>query len=244
MARTRAFTLVELAAISLILAFAVALFMPAMGTHCHSAPQMQNNTQVRGIHQALVMYAQGNNDHFPGLNPDGSDAHLAVEERFQILLDGNYFTGDYLVSPAEVKTAWTTGQVTSANYSYAMLQISAADGRRAEWSQTLNTQAVALSDRLVGTAAAPLSIFARSVQNVPRRVTNLRSLSCWWDGCYSHSGYSGPGWRGSVAYNDNHVVFENTHILETRYGGGPLNRADDLFRAAGGDDALMVHSGN
>lgn len=238
MPRRRAFTLLELVAILVVVAVAAALLMPGFGRH-HRGPrrQMPNNTQLRGIHQGMVMYAQGNGNYFPGLNKDGRDADLSVENRLQILLEANYFTGDYAVSPSETKTVWTTGPVTSANYSYAMLHVPAAGGRRDEWFTTLNTQAIALSDRNVGTASAPLSVHAQAATHIPRPPRPWRPLS----GGY---GYSQPDWRGTVVYNDNHVIFESTHLLETRYGVAAPNKADDLFQSPGTDDALMIHSGN
>src|SRR5690606_18902402 len=132
---------------------------------------------VRGIHQGMVMYAQGNNSRFPGLTgqnmlfpSDGFQVNdhtkdgAFPETRYRIMLDGNYFTGEYMISPSETKTEWTTGVVTTLNFSYAMLQISdgtgsvennllapdANAGRRAEWSETLNTEAAIMGDRNTG----------------------------------------------------------------------------------------------
>ncbi len=186
---------------------------------------MQNNTQIRGIHQAMVMYAQSNRMYFPGRDRNGSIVDANVEYRFQRLLEGNYFTGEYAISPSEIKAVWTTGTVTSANYSYAMLDIDAGPGGRYnEWRDTLNTEAPAIADRNTGTDAA----------------ANVESI---WS---PHPG----DWRGSVAYNDNHVVFETTHVPLTRYTPDgvewydtSVNNADNLFAADSPDDAMMIHSG-
>jgi prepilin-type N-terminal cleavage/methylation domain-containing protein len=228
MSTRHAFTLPELIAVIAIIAVAAAIAvvaLPLFGTSCGGSRPMQNNTQLRGIHQSLVMYAQGNKGRYPGINPDGTDGDLSVEARLQVLLEHNYFTGDYLISPTETRTAWTTGTLTTAQYCYAILQLPAAGGRRNEWRETLNTEAPVLGDRNVGTAAAPYSVWTAPA--------------------------SGGGWRGTVAWNDNHVAFESTHVLKTAYDPPPRSTAtqqrfpnDHLFDSPGNDDALLIHSGN
>lgn len=228
--RSHGYTLAELAIILLLIVALVLILLPVV-TSPRKRPrrQMPNNTQVRGIHQALVMYSQGNGAYYPGLDEKGGLIDATTEGRLQLLLEANYFTGEYMISPNETKTAWTTGKVTSANYSYAMPDIDAGPGGRLrEWRDTLNTEAVGLSDRNTGTDAD----------------ANVQSIHM-----------ADPGeWRGSVAWNDNHVVFETTHILETRNGlryeatdveraNKPINPADNLFASDSPDDALMIHSG-
>ena len=228
--RNRGYTLVEVAAIViLIFAFVgllVGILLPALGAKRRTAFGIQQNTQVRGIHQALVMYSQGNSGYYPGLDDRGNLIDATVEYRFQQLLDGNYFTGEYAISHAENKAAWTTGTVTSENYSYAMLDIDAGPGgRRNEWRDILNPNAVAISDRNTGNDAT----------------ANVQS---------AHLDTPGE-WRGQVAYNDNHVVFETTHVLPTGYtvfdqdGHSSIlqHKTDNLFASDSPDDALMIHSG-
>ena len=125
------------------------------------------------------------------------------------------------------------------NYSYAMLGIKgtagqapdrAFAGRGAEWKQTLNSQAIVLSDRNTGTNATD----------------KVRSI---------HTDDFGD-WQGSVLWNDNHVAFNNTQYYETKYANGRLNvdrfgrATDNLFEydkdpdGNAGMDALMVIAGD
>ncbi|MEX0655410.1 MAG: hypothetical protein WD534_03290 [Phycisphaeraceae bacterium] len=210
-----------------IIALLIGILLPALGAARSTAQRMQNNTQIRGIHQAMVMYAQGNNSRFPGITQQGQSTQVteaSVHGRLRILLDGNFFTPEYLVSPSETDAAiheWQYGNTfTDDNHSYAILSITAEGARRAEWSETLNSQAIVMGDRNIGAGSDDAQV--ESIHN-------------------STPGY----WRGGVAYNDNRVTFETTHRLPTRFGSDPANQHpnDNLFEADGDGDALLIHSG-
>jgi len=68
----------------------VGILLPALGAARRTARQMQSNTQLRGIHQSTIMWAQTN---------DGRLSHDVGE-----LLLGNFFTAEYLLSPASGKS--------------------------------------------------------------------------------------------------------------------------------------------
>ncbi len=213
------------------------LLLPALGNAREQDSKQRNTTQVRGIVQSLVTYAMGNKERMPGttskgfiLQDDGTDDSLtgrsghgaAVEARYWLLLDNNMFTGEYIISPAETKTAWTTGQVTSANYSFSLLNIHSdgnvldhekvrpdQHGRAREWKASINTGAVLISDR----ARAP---DGRIGDN--------------YDTIFSvHSNEDHNQWAGSLGRGDGSATFRYVDVHDTKYGSYPRIENDRLF---------------
>ncbi|WP_432798763.1 DUF4190 domain-containing protein [Poriferisphaera sp. WC338] len=201
----------------MIIPLLIGIMLPALGAARRTARQMQNNTQVRGIHQGIVIFAQSNRGYYPGLDSRGLDIGIRPDERFQLLLDSNYFTGEYAISPAETKTVWQGGPVTTNHFSYAMLSLSKPGERRNEWSETINGLAPIIGDR--NTGSNPTS--------------NISSI---------HTAPNSGEWRGTVGYNDTHVEFENTPLQTTKFGSGPTHNNDNLFTidSYNHDDAFWV----
>ncbi|MEO1236840.1 MAG: prepilin-type N-terminal cleavage/methylation domain-containing protein [Planctomycetota bacterium] len=222
------FTFVEL----LVVLFLIGMLLPALGAARRTSRQMSNNTQLRGIHQSFVTFAQsnkvgGNDGYFPGLDARGELTAVSPAGRMNLLLNGNYFTPDYIVSPADTDTVVAVllpGQeeyaITTQNHSYAMLRIgdAAADaGRRDEWKETLNANAIVLSDRNTGT---------------PDRLSSVWTERLSGD------------WRGGVVRNDNSTAFELTTVFEaTKYGRYAANDEDAIFvgETDAGSDTLNIH---
>lgn len=210
---------------ALIIPMLIGILLPSMGLARATAQRMQSNTQLGGIHQSMAMYAQDNRDLFPGLERRDGDVRLVDATpagRLFILVDADYFTAEYAVSPSEADPyieQWRgAGPFTEDHYSYALLSIADPGERRKEWSYTLNSRAIVLTDRNIG-----ISGNDREVQSI-------------------HTGQPGD-WRGGVVHNDNHVAFESWHRFHTQYGQGPEHRDDNLFESTGADDALLIHTG-
>ena len=225
---------------SILLAVLIlAILLPALFYNRHHGHgQMRSTTQVRGIVQGLFTYAAGNRERMPGITSKGylysdvdgpnedfmpdSKHGGTVEGRFWTLLDNNAFTGEYLISPSETKTAWRTGEVSADNYSFALLNIHSTGGplssdrtrpdqrgRAREWKQSVNTQAILIADRA--------------------RIPGGR-IGDNYDKIYSiHTDPDNGRWAGSVGRGDGSASFENESELDTKYGKGPTIEYDRLF---------------
>jgi len=244
MKKFKGFTLIELLVVISIIALLIGILLPALGAARRTARQMQNSTQVRGIHSGLVLFAQGNNTYFPGMSSNGTPNTTAqsgaatpssaegsgkytTAGRFRLLLDNNYFTGEYAISPIETKTEFTENVPLSTDYfSYAMLDLTntTANTRDEEWRDTINTLAVVVSDRLGAGDSGDSSTY-RSI-HTPAGVTG--------------------DWRGSVGWNDNHVTWETDSVVTTKYGTGQTNSAsstgtDEMFDSSASDQVDSAH---
>ena len=201
----------------LALPFLVGILLPSLGAARQNAQRMENNTRLRGIHQGCVQYAQGNQQKFPGLAGDLEDPAITnprwTSTRFSILWHNNYFTADFIISPLEQLVEANT-VVTTDNFSYSMLEIAQGQSSRInEWGATANSEGAVISDRsnAIDPALSTTSIHVTT------------------------SSASSNNWRGGVAWNDNHVTFETSGVLErTRYHTMPTTD-DDLFVDTGGD---------
>ena len=223
----RGLTFVEVLIILGILVLIIGILLPALGAARRSARSMQNSSQPRGIHSGLVLYAQGNNGFYPGILSDGvtinSAIGLSVQGRIQKLIDDNYFTVEYARSPSEPQTGTTSYALLQVNINPDGLTVSDT-GRNLEWKDTANTLAPVISDRAVDNGS---------------NYTHIRSI-------HTTPAPGSTDWRGSVAWNDNHVTFESSPILETKHG--KTSHSDDhLFQNQTGDahtgsDAFMVYS--
>ncbi len=213
-----AFTLVEALAVIVVVLLLVFLFMPRLShDHGRSARMMQDVSQVRGLHRVMLMFSETNNGYFPGMNARGELLDDdTVANRYMLMLKDNYVVPAYLISPIDKrKKPWEQGPLTTANYSFALLNLSVNDSPRLdEWKDTQNANAIAISGRMYGK-------------------DSKGKMLCPWP-------RSNGEWIGSVGWNDNHVTFEATHDrLDTQYGDQSFEN-DNLFDTVG---ASMVYQG-
>ncbi|MEO0963489.1 MAG: prepilin-type N-terminal cleavage/methylation domain-containing protein [Planctomycetota bacterium] len=260
------FTLIELLVVISIIALLIAILLPALGAARTTARQLQNSTQLRGIHQGMFAFAQENKGWYPGLSSDGDPITnyaaggqngVAHENnpnatyraagngtfpwrRIAILLEGNYFTPEYAISPGETanKTVpdinaaapGSNVNVDSTSYALSVIQLHLnpagngqavwssgdyrAPNRSLEWNATANSSAIVLGDRAINDAG------------VAGNVTALPN-----DDFHSIWTRQGSGnWAGSTVSNDGSTSFGNTaDDFRTRYADGQTVENDHLF---------------
>jgi prepilin-type N-terminal cleavage/methylation domain-containing protein len=126
--------------------------------------------------------------------------------RYRRLLENDYFSAEYIISPSETKPLWVEDTaITPDNFSYAMLQIDGEDNygttaRKVEHKETGNSMAVIMSDRLI-----------RSGRGAGRTDAGIKSVHT------NPSDFTIQDYKGSVIWNDNHVTFETDSVLTTKY---------------------------
>ncbi len=230
MLRKKGFTLIELLVVISIIALLIGILLPALGAARRTANQMKNSTQLRGIVQGCVLYAQGNNDYYPGLDSNGkvtssisfttttygeADNGTYPANRYCILLNGNYFVPAYMINPQDSKaTAVINSNISSAagntgNFSYALLALTTSNAAAGVATAPGDTRD---NDWKNTTNSQAVVI---SDRNVGTGFTNTTARSVWTT--------SAGDWRGSVGWNDNHVTFETQPLVTTKYTGGLTN---------------------
>ncbi|MEM6394078.1 MAG: hypothetical protein AAF797_15030 [Planctomycetota bacterium] len=186
-----------------------------------------NGSQLRGIHQGMVVYAQSNKGHYPGIDSTGVLMDSTLSGQLAILMDTNWVTPDYVINPRDRHLTeaidYGSGYVVSIfNHSYAGLDLTIAGGRVNAWSETMSSSEVVLGDRNTGSDANE----------------NVKSV---WTSTVGD-------WRGMIVRNDNSLDHEKTHRVDTEYAE-PLSAVsvtrhafpeDNIFEAVGPHDAWLV----
>lgn len=119
MRRSYGFTMVELAVVLVVcvvlVAVIVGVVLPATARRPGGTRSMKDSTQVRGVHQGMVLWAQNNADQYPLASLyDKNNATIALAEGedpsvkdstaniVSIMIYNGFFSPELCVSPAEV----------------------------------------------------------------------------------------------------------------------------------------------
>jgi prepilin-type N-terminal cleavage/methylation domain-containing protein len=285
MRKHRGFTLIELLVVISIIALLVGILLPALGSARRTARRVQNATHIRGIHQGLVNHSAGNKEWFAGISsygrisnsgatndglqaftgvdgapydyPDGASGISNPSTRLAILLNGNYFTPEYAISPAETRVGTDVAteivrapielnyapEMTDGggNCSYAWLEVvEGTTGRYNTWKDNSNGSAIVLSDRGLVSSGNQGGLQTTSIHVSVDADADADTAS------------GNQNWNGNVTFNDNSTRWETSAaiITGTRYGARANNDAegDNLFTeddAGTGntdDNAMMVYA--
>lgn len=252
--REDAFTLVELLVVISIIALLIGLLLPALAAARQATRQMQNSAQLRTQQQAMVVFAQGNNGLYPGLQartgeyntdvlrgaqvPQTTQRGDAIAARYLILLNGGYLVPEVLISPAEGRELPDpTGPGVLVEYDPAATGYTFND---VFWSYAML--------QITSIGSSPASMLARvrveweetmnpEAPIIADRIANYRRLpnnsilpfpdlhDSLWTGPHD-----GEGWGGTIVFNDNHTRLVNSSVVGiTRFGNAPPNTEDALF---------------
>ena len=258
--RCTGFTVIDLMAVGVVLVILVVLVLVDAAKRTGHRPtraiareMMANNTQLRGIHQGMVTWAQSNKTRWQrrllprprrqgrwssptARSPATPATGRCREWRLWMMLEGNYFTPEYIINPRRPRRhrtgrnrsrhrRVTRPPITPNNFSYALLAITATTS-----SANPDGRSVASGKK----PSTPPPSCSATGPSAPAPPTSAAS------GPTAGSG----DWRGDVVRNDNSTSFETDHTCSrnTKYGGEPANLTDDLFEDdPAAADAFLVH---
>jgi hypothetical protein len=253
--RAYGFTAVELIAVLVVVAGLVVIFLPLLATPSRCGGRyIKDSTQVRGVHQGMVMWAQNNKDRYPIPSLIDADnttiagdaaAKDTTSNIMSVLIYNGFFGPELCVSPAESNPS--IKQMTAYAYDKPA---SAASPAKALWDPAFNADFTGgktghFSYAHIGPFGPRLEDYTNSFSATTPCVGNRGPAVS--DVTYKSPTTAAPSfdahsntlsihgarttWEGNIAYNDNHVNFETRMDPEgvTYKDAGDATFADCLF---------------
>ena len=234
MLRKKGFTLIELLVVIAIIALLIGILLPALGKARASARQLKDSTQIRGVHQGMVLWAQNNGDRYP-LPSDIDKADTTVTDAngkdlprhmISVLIFNGFFSPELCVSPAEsngnikIYDAYQYTEPTAA---------SGADKKLALWDPAF--KATAQDGAPAGNPANPNGNF--SYATMPPVGARKAKWSNTFQATEAVIGNRGPSYTGGGAPNTPWTL-ANTPNGSTGGGTTPVGI---------GSNTLLIHGG-
>ena len=223
--------LVTITCIALILLL-IGVVLPGRGSR-RIPRQLRDSTQIRGVHQGMVLFAASNRDKYPMPSIDDKDNKTiaapdpsskdTTANIYSMLIYGNYFSPELMVSPAEQSASIEI----DADY-HLTTPPNTIDPANALWDPTFaadftNTKVMGNTsyahhipaadrhDRWNSTLQSTEAILGNRGPQITAVDSSSKTIKPQFaipNSITLQIHGSRTTWEGNIAYNDNHVNFE------------------------------------